>query len=197
VHPIQLTVAYSERQSRLTTFFRYFTALPHVIVMQVWAIPVLFVSFAAWFAILFTGSYPVGMWSFAARWLRYAGRVNGYGALLADGFPPFNGDEPYAISVTAERQERLSRLTSFFRGIWIIPAYVVLYIFSIGAAVVTIVLWFAIIFTGRAPLGMHRFVARVQRYSIRFTAYYLLLTDVYPSFEEPPAPVATDAVAAW
>lgn len=181
MHPIQLEVDYVERQSRLTTFFRYFLVLPHAIVAGLWGIPVYVVSFIAWFAILFTGRFPLGMWEFAARWLRYSGRVNGFGALLADGFPPFDGDAPYPIRVTTERQERLSRLTTFFRGIMMIPVVVILYFWGLVAEVVLVIAWFAILITGRMPAGMHGFLVTYERFRVRATAYALFLTDRFPS----------------
>ena len=186
MHPVHLHVTYVERQSRLTTFFRYFLLIPHAIVSALWAIPVYFITIGAWFAILVTGSYPKGMWEFSARWLRYTARVNCFGVLLADGFPPFEGDSPYPVMATIDRQERLSRLTTFFRTLVAIPAWVILYVMAVCGNVVAFVLWWVIMITGRSPKGMHGFLVTVQRYNVRTSAYLLLLTDRYPSFELAP-----------
>ena len=42
----------------------------------------------AWFAIVFTGKYPEGLYNFNAGYLRMSGRVNGFEYLLSDEWPP-------------------------------------------------------------------------------------------------------------
>lgn len=43
-----------------------------------------------WFAILFTGAYPEGLYRFAIGYLRWSLRVESYFLLLHDRFPPFS-----------------------------------------------------------------------------------------------------------
>ena len=50
------------------------------------------VVIVAWFALVFTGRYPRGMYDFVAGFLHYETRVFGYGCLLTDQYPPFSGD---------------------------------------------------------------------------------------------------------
>ena len=53
----------------------------------------------------------------------------------------------------------------------------------IGAFVVTLIAWFAILFTGKYPEGMFRFVVGVMRWGYRVQAYAIILTtDRYPPF---------------
>ena len=42
--------------------------------------------------------------------------------------------------------------------------------------------WFAALFTGRVPDGMHGFIAGFSRYSARVTAYGSILADPFPPF---------------
>jgi Domain of unknown function (DUF4389) len=64
-----------------------------------------------------------------------------------------------------------------------IPHYIVLFFLWIGALVVVIVAWFAILFTGRYPRGMFDFVEGVIRWHSRVIAYaWVLVTDRYPPF---------------
>ena len=68
-----------------------------------------------------------------------------------------------------------------------IPHYIVLLFLYLAALVVTVLAWFAILFTGRYPRGMFEFVEGVFRWSNRVTAYaFLLVTDQYPPFRLTP-----------
>jgi hypothetical protein len=47
----------------------------------------------------------------------------------------------------------------------------------------TVIAWFAILFTGKYPAGIHEFVVGVMRWGLRVNAYaFLLITDEYPPF---------------
>lgn len=93
VYPITMEVAYPEKLSRLTTFFRIILVIPHAIVVYVLGIVSYVLTFIAWVAILITGKYPKGLFRFNAGYLRWYTRVNGYGMLLlTDKYPPFKMD---------------------------------------------------------------------------------------------------------
>jgi hypothetical protein len=65
-------------------------AIPHVIVLIFLNITAVVVVIVAWFAILFTGRYPRGMFSFVEGVLRWNNRVLGYAVtLVTDKYPPF------------------------------------------------------------------------------------------------------------
>jgi hypothetical protein len=70
----------------------------------------------------------------------------------------------------------------FFRILIIIPAVIVLALVAVAAAVVTVIAWFVILFTGNFPAGMFRFCAGAHRWSLRVQAYFYLMTDKYPPF---------------
>jgi hypothetical protein len=58
---------------------------------------------------------------------------------------------------------------------------------GIASVVVTIIAWFAILFTGRYPRGMFDFVQGVMRWGARVFAYaFVLVTDRYPPFSLAP-----------
>jgi hypothetical protein len=184
-------------RNRLTVLLRYFTAIPAEIVAVFYAIGVAFAVFVAWFALLFTGRYPQGLYDFVAKGLRMLTRVNGYAYLLTDTYPPFNGDPDDSYPVRVEigpAQESYSRLRVFFRYVMLWPVYLVLLFYALGLMVVTFIAWFAILFTGSYPEGMLNFARNAMAYSTRASAFALLLTDKFPPVSEEPqvaaAPVA-------
>jgi hypothetical protein len=69
---------------------KWFLAIPHYIVLAFLWIAVFICVIIAWFAILFTGKYPKGMFGFVAGVLRWGLRVEGYAfILITDIYPPF------------------------------------------------------------------------------------------------------------
>ena len=88
----------------------------------------------------------------------------------------------YPITFGAVYPEKMSRLTTFFRLIMVIPQVVVLYFLQIAAGVIAVIAWFAILFTGKYPKGMYDFFVGYMRWSTRVNGYMYLLTDIYPPF---------------
>ena len=89
-YPITINVSQQEKLSRLTTFFRFFMVIPHLIVLWALGIAASVVVFIAWWAILFTGSYPLWAFDFITGYVRWYTRVSGYYMLLTDKYPPFS-----------------------------------------------------------------------------------------------------------
>ena len=78
-----------------------------------------------------------------------------------------------------------SRLTVFFRLLLAIPHYIWIFLWSIAAAVVAIINWFATLITGQSPRGLHNFLSYV-RYVTHFYSYLLLAANPYPGFTGEP-----------
>jgi hypothetical protein len=194
-HPVQYEAVFEPQRSRVTTFFRMILVIPHLVVLLLWGVAAYVTTFVAWFAIIITGRYPNGLWGFAAKYFVYAGRVNGYSGLLTDVYPPFGADGDYPVRVTAQRSDRQSRLRTLFRYILIIPAGIGAYLLGIAQNAVTFLAWLVILFTGKMPLPLQNFILFVHRFSVRTTAYGLLLVDAYPSFAEGEAPAAAGTIA--
>jgi hypothetical protein len=66
--------------------------IPQYIVLYFLSIAAAVVVFIAWWAILFTGKYPKGMYEFSAGVQRWSTRVSSYMYLLTDKYPPFSMD---------------------------------------------------------------------------------------------------------
>jgi hypothetical protein len=77
---------------------------------------------------------------------------------------------------------RRSRLTVFFRLLLAIPLFIWLLLWSIAAFICVVLMWFAVLFTGRAPEGMHDFIGSYICYTTHVSAYLLLAADPYPWF---------------
>jgi hypothetical protein len=92
-YPVRLQVDYPEKLSRLTTFFRYILAIPHLFVLYFLGIAAGVIMFLAWFAIIFTGRFPKSFFDFVSWYFQWSTRVSGYTFLLTDKYPPFSGDK--------------------------------------------------------------------------------------------------------
>ncbi len=76
--------------SRGMPLVKWFLAIPHYIVLFFLHIGVFFAAIFAWFAILFTGRYPRGLFDYVEGVLRWHNRVVAYAfALVTDRYPPF------------------------------------------------------------------------------------------------------------
>jgi hypothetical protein len=82
----------TEPRNRLTVGFRLILAIPQILAVWFLGIGWFFTSVIAWFAILFTGSYPPGLYHFGVGVLRWNTRLEGYLFLLYDEYPPFSLD---------------------------------------------------------------------------------------------------------
>ncbi len=89
-YPITVGMAYPEKLSRLSTFFRIILVIPQLVVLYFVQIVAGILLFVSWFAILFTGKYPKGLFDFVSGYLRWSTRVSGYPSLLTDKYPPFS-----------------------------------------------------------------------------------------------------------
>lgn len=81
---------------------------------------------------------------------------------------------------------KTSRLTVAFRLVLVLPHLVVLAAASIAAFLITVITWFAALFTARVPPGLYEVLAWVVGYGTRVTAYLFFLTDRWPTFSERP-----------
>lgn len=76
--------------NRWLPLLKWFLAVPHYAVLVVLGIVAFFAVVAAWFAILFTSSYPQGLFNYVVGVMRYSNRVTAYAFLMVtDRYPPF------------------------------------------------------------------------------------------------------------
>ena len=73
--------------------WKFVLIIPHLIVLWFLSFAITVVVFLSWFAILFTGNYPRGMFAFTVGIQRWSFRLHGYFASFHDEYPPFSLSE--------------------------------------------------------------------------------------------------------
>jgi hypothetical protein len=201
-YPVSLSIDYPERPlNRLTTFFRILVVIPIAIVLGA-------VSGNTWqftynghtttvaasaggllvlgplLMILFRRKYPRWWFEFNLQLQRFTTRVGAFVALMDDRYPSTDDEQsvhldyPYPDAAT-----QLNRWLPLVKWFLAIPHYIVLFFLNIGAVVVVIIAWFAILFTGRYPRSLFSYVEGVIRWHNRVVGYaFVLVTDTYPPF---------------
>ena len=80
-----------EDLNRWLPLVKWLLAIPHYIVLAVLVVGAIFAIFVAWFAVLFTGRYPRGLFDYVVGVGRWVLRVQAYAYLLVtDRYPPFS-----------------------------------------------------------------------------------------------------------
>jgi Domain of unknown function (DUF4389) len=98
----------------------------------------------------------------------------------ATGTPEVASTHPIRLIVNDDLQR--TRLTVFFRLILAIPLLLWAVLWAVIAVLAYIVNWFATLFMGQSPDGLHNFLATFLRYTTHVRAYTLLVADPYPPF---------------
>jgi hypothetical protein len=216
-YPLALTGELSPRLSRGLWLVKWLLAIPHFIVLFFLWIAFVVVSVVAFFAILFTGRYPRGLFDFNVGVLRWSWRVGfySYSALGTDQYPPFSLHEvpDYPARLVVDYPESLSRGLVLVKW-WLLalPQYLIVAVFAGGAwatwtgmgsewmwssgGLVGLLVFFAgvvLLFTGSYPKSLYDFILGMNRWVFRVAAYAALMTDAYPPFRldmggtEPPS----------
>jgi hypothetical protein len=189
-YPASFTFQPAEKVANWRAIGNPIMAIPHFVVMYALGVVSNIVSIISWFAILFTGRLPAGLANFHTMYLRYQLRTVSFAAFMREEYPPFafdmatmdpGGDSRLRVDVRPQLENR-NRLTTAFRLILAIPQLIVLAVLAVAAMVCVVIAFFAVLFTGRWPGGLQKFVLGVARWNLRTNAYLLLLTDTYPPF---------------
>jgi hypothetical protein len=176
-----------EKRSRSKTGFRFILAIPWFLLGSVYVLGAFIVAFLAWFAIVFTGRYPEGLYSFNAGVLRFIARTYAFFYLQTDAWPPFGFEEAPGYPIRAPvqpRVERYNRWKTGFRFILGFPVFFMLYLLGYVWPLAAVVAWFHIVFRGHTAGGTHNVLSWGIAYQLRATAYFLLMTETLPPISE-------------
>src|SRR5205823_10410255 len=134
--------------------------------------------------ILFRRKYPRWWFDWNLELQRFINRVIVYILLMDDRYPATDQQQAVHLEYPLPATNGgLNRFLPLVKWLLVIPHLIVLLFLWIAAVVVSIVAWFAILFTGRYPRGLFDFVLGVLRWGQRVIAYaFLLVTDRYPPF---------------
>lgn len=208
-YPARLQIDYPDALNRVTTAFRIIVIIPIAIlasVLSATAVSTVTVvsdtgqvisqasrtgggiagalAMATLLMIVFRQRYPRWWFDFALQLNRFLARVGAYAALLTDQYPSTVEEQAVHLDLDyPDARSDLNRWLPLVKWLLVIPHVIVLAFLSIGAVVVIVIAWFAILFTGRYPRPLFDYVVGVGRWALRVSAYAsLLITDRYPPF---------------
>jgi Domain of unknown function (DUF4389) len=201
-HPVRFSVDYPDRPlNRLTTAFRVFTVIPIAIVLAsiggytsgdydggststvvIGGTGLLFLP--PLLMIVFRQKYPRWWFDWNLELLRFTNRVGTYVALMSDRYPSTDETQWVRLELPyPDARQDLNRWLPLVKWLLAIPHYIVLAFLYLAVMLVLIVVWFAILFTGRYPRPIFDFVEGVIRWHNRVVGYaFILVTDRYPPF---------------
>lgn len=190
---MKIGIKHQESYSRGSLILRslfggLYIALPHGFLLIFMSIASSFVGIINFWSILITGKMIRSMFDFQLNLMRWSLRVNARLMNLIDGYPAFgmaHNDADVVLDIEyPETSNRVSVLLRAMFGIWyvLIPHAFLLFFLQIGVMFVRIIAFWAVLFTGKYPEGMHAYMVGVIRWNIRVSAFMSYLTDTYPPF---------------
>jgi hypothetical protein len=187
-YPVDFQAEYPEEGiSRWRALFQGFLLIPHFIVLLFVFIGVYFVWLITFFAILFTGRYPQGMFNFLAGAMHWSNRVTGFSYWMTEDYPPFSldpePDYPVRTRIDYPPDGRIARWRVLVHWLLAIPHFIVVGFLFIAEYIVIVITFFSILFTRKWPRSMFDFTVGIIRWRTRANAYgYFWMTEEYPPF---------------
>jgi hypothetical protein len=198
-YPLRVEAHRDESLSRWLWLVKWLLLLPHYLALAVLWTGLVVLTLVAYLAVLFTGRYPEPIRAYNVGVLRWTWRVGyyGYQALGTDAYPPFSlADDPdHPARLRLAPHDPPPRWLPLVAWLLAVPHLILLGALygtagdyadtpaPIGlTAALLLIAGIALLFTGRYPHGLHDLLVGVARWSLRVTAYIVLLVPRYPPF---------------
>ncbi len=188
-YPADLELDVPDEVANWRPLVHWLLAIPHLLIANVLGNLGGIIALISWFAVVFTGRLPEGLANLQCLVIRYQARTYSYVLWLHEPYPPFDfsmtpadpGGDPVRVDLRPQLEDR-NRVTVGFRFILAIPIVLFLALVALAAAVLALIGFFAVLFTGRWPESMRRFIVGMLRLGVRVSVYTYLLVDDYPPF---------------
>ncbi len=189
----QVDVSLTER-NRLTAFFRIILVVPALVFLASFSPDSAFsednigiyaglLALPAALAIVVRQVYPTYVLAFNEALLSLQTRVDAYLLLLTDEYPSIEENDVVSVTFPEVDAKQLNRWLPLIKWLLALPLYLVGIVYVIYAAVLTIIAWFSVLFTGNYPEFCAEGVVGTIAYWNRVAGYALLMvTDEYPTF---------------
>jgi hypothetical protein len=222
-YPARLTGELDPQLSRGLWLVKWFLAIPHYFVLAFLWFAFAVTTVIAFFAILFTGRYPRGLFHFNVGVLRWSWRVGFYAtaAIGTDRYPPFTlAKTDYPADFEVDYPEHLSHGLVLIKS-WLlaIPHLIIVGLFTAnifywwttrddltasyqnGAGIsllglLVLIAGFILLFTRRYPPALFDLIMGINRWVYRVITYVALMRDEYPPFHLDQGPHEPPDVAA-
>jgi hypothetical protein len=183
-YPVTYEVDIPEKLSRWMWLVKWLLAIPHLIVLWFVSIGVCVSVVIAWFAILFTGQYPRGLFDFVSGASRWYARVGGYIYHMTEKYPAFSmqDDPAYGIRYGVPYSDKSDRVSVLFRVLLAIPHMIILWALNYLLWAMLLIHIVIVLFTGKPNADIFKILAGINRWNTRAYSYLGLLTDKYPPF---------------
>ena len=189
----QIDVSLTER-NRLTAFFRIILVVPALVFLASFSPTSAFsednlgiyaglLALPAALAIVIRQVYPSYVLAFNEALLSLQTRVDAYLLLLTDEYPSIEENDVVSVTFPEVDAKQLNRWLPLIKWLLALPLYLVGIFYVIYAAVLTVIAWFSVLFTGNYPEFCAEGVVGTIAYWNRVAGYALLMvTDEYPTF---------------
>jgi len=184
-YPVRLEAQNQGEYNRFLPLIKWLLAFPHYIALLFVLIGAAVVLLIAFFATIFTGRWPRGMFDYVAGTFRWTYRVYGYVYLLTDRYPPFSlGEEPdYPIRVEIDYPEYVDRWRPLVHWLLILPYAFVAALLLQVAGIIAFISVFVILFTAKLPPGLFNLIVNPLRWMLRASSYHAWMVTRYPPWE--------------
>ena len=188
-YPAQLGFEGGLRIARWRPLVQWLLAIPQLLIAAALGQVRNVLTLISFFTVLFTKHIPRPLFDMIAMTYRYEWRTTSYAFFLREDYPPFDfqpaasddGVDPHTM-VTLTYPETLNRWAPLYKWFLAIPHFVVLLGLIVASVFVVLAGFFAVVFSGKYPVGLRNFLVGVARYNLRLQAYVGLLNDQYPPF---------------